>query len=448
MTQLDHVSQLTRREFGKRAAIATSAIATSAARLGGLALLLGGPSRLRAAESGIGETLRASMERRKIPAVAAAVAHADRTIFEGGFGTRDSVSGVTPGVNSIFAIASMTKPVTSVATMQLVEQGKLKLDEPVSRYLPELANLQVLTGFDPDSGRPQLHPAVKPVTLRRLLTHTSGFVYDTWDADMLKYESAPGVAPLPPGGVAPLAFEPGARWQYGTGVDWAGRLVEKVSGLTLEQYFQSNIFSPLGMQDTSFILAPQKFDRYLSTYQRQSDGSLKESPRTQPPQPASFSGGGGLYSTASDYVRFMQMILRHGAITGRLFGRERKQERDRGWGRILRAETVSTMTRNQIGDLSAGKLKSVRPNLSADCDFHPGYTDGFGLGFLINSTAYDDGRSAGSLAWAGIQNTFFWIDPKQQVCAVVLMHFLPFCDPPAVGLLGDFEKAVYAELSA
>jgi methyl acetate hydrolase len=451
MTQLDHVTQLTRRDFGKRAGIAASAIGTCAAKLGGLAVL-SGPSRLRAAAPGIGETLRAGMERRKIPAVAAAVASATQVIYEGGFGTRDAASGVTPGVSSIFAIASMTKPVTSVAAMQLVEQGKLKLDEPVSRYLPQLANLQVLTGFDADSGKPQLRPAVKPATLRRLLTHTSGFVYDTWDAEMLKYESAPGVAPLPSGGVPPLAFEPGARWQYGTGVDWAGRLVEKVSGLTLEQYFQSNIFSPLGMQDTSFILAPQKFDRLVSTYQREnapeSDGVLKENPRTQPAPPTSFSGGGGLYSTASDYVRFMQMILRHGAITGRLLGREKKEERDRGWGRVLRAETVSTMTRNQIGNLSAGKLKSVRPNQSADCDFHPGYTDGFGLGFLINSTAYEDGRSAGSLAWAGIQNTFFWIDPKQHVCAVVLMHFLPFCDPQAVGLLGDFERAAYAELSA
>jgi methyl acetate hydrolase len=445
---------VTRREFGRRAlgAIpASAALNISALNIGGLALLSSGPSRLRAA-SGIGEILGAGVERRKIPAAVAVVASGGSIVYEGGFGARDSASGVKPDANSIFAIASMTKPVTSVAAMQLVEQGKLKLDEPISRYLPQLAKLQVLTGFDPQSGKPLLRPAMKQVTLRRLLTHTSGFVYDTWDADFLKYESAPGAAPLQPGGVSPLAFEPGERWQYGTGVDWAGRAIEAVTDLTLEQYFQSNIFAPLAMQDTSFILAPQKFDRLMSTYQRepggQADGALKENPRVPPPKPASFSGGGGLYSTASDYVRFMQMILRHGALTGRLRGRERIQERDRGWGRILKPDTVATMTHNQIGKLSAGKLKSVRPNQSADVDFHPGSTDGFGLGFLINSTDYDGGRSAGSLAWAGIENTFFWIDPKHQVCAVLLMHFLPFCDPQAVGLLGDFERAVYAQLDA
>jgi CubicO group peptidase (beta-lactamase class C family) len=252
--------------------------------------------------------------------------------------------------------------------------------------------------------------------------------------------------------VPPLAFEPGERWQYGTGVDWAGRAIEAVTDLPLEQYFQSNIFAPLAMQDTSFILTPPKFDRLVSTYQRepvgQADGSLKENPRVMPGKPTSFSGGGGLYSTARDYVRFMQMILRHGAITVRLRGRERIQERNRGWGRILKPDTVAAMTHNQIGKLSAGKLKSVRPNQSADVDFHPGSTDGFGLGFLINSTDYDGGRTAGSLAWAGIENTFFWIDPKRQVCAVLLMQLLPFCDPQAVGLLGDFERAVYAQLDA
>ncbi len=445
---------VTRREFGRRAlgAIpAASALNIVGLNIGGLALLSSGPARLRAA-SGIGEALGASVDRRKIPAVVAVVADAGNIVYEGGFGVRDSASGVKPDANSIFAIASMTKPVTSVAVMQLMEQGKLKLDEPISRYLPQLAKLQVLTGFDPDGGKPQLRPSVKPVTLRRLLTHTSGFVYDTWDADFLKYESAPGVVPLPPGGVPPLAFEPGERWQYGTGVDWAGKAIEAVTDLTLEQYFQSNIFAPLAMQDTSFILTAPKFDRLASTYQRepvgQADGPVKEIPRVMPPKPTSFSGGGGLYSTARDYVRFMQMILRHGALTGRLRGRERIQERDRGWGRILNPDSVATITHNQIGKLSAGKLKSVRPNQSADVDFHPGSTDGFGLGFLINSTDYERGRTAGSLAWAGIENTFFWIDPKRQVCAVLLMQFLPFCDPQAVGLLGDFERAVYAQLDA
>jgi CubicO group peptidase (beta-lactamase class C family) len=224
-------------------------------------------------------------------------------------------------------------------------------------------------------------------------------------------------------------FEPGTRWEYGTNVDWAGRLVEKVSGQTLEVYFQRHILEPLGMRDTGFILPLEKFDRLVGSYQRQSDGSLKERPRTQPAPPTSFNGGGGLYSTAEDYVRFMQMLLRRGRGPN-------KQT-------ILQAKTVDLMASNQIGELRAGILKSMKPEVSSDLDLHPGFIDKFGLGFLINPAAYKDGRSAGSLAWAGLMNTYFWIDPRRGVCGVVLMQFLPFADTEAIGLVGDFERAVY-----
>jgi CubicO group peptidase (beta-lactamase class C family) len=288
--------------------------------------------------------------------------------------------------------------------------------------------LKVLEGFD-KTGNPVLRAATKPVTLRRLLTHTAGFAYDTWDGNLLRYNQRGAK------GVPPLMSEPGTRWEYGTNLDWTGRLVETVSGQTLEAYFRRNICAPLGMLDTGFILPTEKFDRLVSSYQRQSDGSLKEGPRTPPPvPPKSFNGGGGLYSTAGDYVRFMQMILRRGRSS------DRQQ--------ILRAETVDMMTSNQIGELSAGKMKSVRPERSSDVDFHPGFSDKFGFGFLINTVAYEGGRSAGSLAWAGLENTFYWIDPRRELCAVLLMQFLPFCDTEAMGVLRDFERAVYGSLPA
>jgi CubicO group peptidase (beta-lactamase class C family) len=292
--------------------------------------------------------------------------------------------------------------------------------------------LQVLHGFDPGTGKPILKPATKPVTLRTLLTHTSGFCYDTWFADMLRWEKESGTS-SPLGTVAPLTplmFEPGTRWQYGTSVDWSGRLVETVSGLTLEQYFQKNILEPLGMHDTSFLLPAAKFDRLVSEYRRQDNGSLKEDPRNLPKPPKAFNGGGGLHSTAGDYVRFMQMILRRGS------GQNGEQ--------ILQAKTVDMMATNQIGELSAGKLKTARPDISSDVDFHPGFKDGFGFGFLINSKAYEGGRSAGSLAWAGIANTYFWIDPGKGVAGVIMMQYLPFADKEALAVLGDFERAVYA----
>jgi CubicO group peptidase (beta-lactamase class C family) len=396
-----------------------------------LMLALGTTARgLRGAIS-IDDTLRTGLERRKIPAAVAMVATADKITYRGAFGARDAASGMAVATDSIFAIASMTKAITSAAALQLVDQGKVKLDEPVAKHIPEFAKLQVLDGYD-SSGKPVLRPVRKPVTLKHLLTHTSGFCYDNWSEDMVKYEKAAGhgvalgaVAPL-----VPLMFEPGTRWQYGYSVDWAGRLVEIVGGLTLEEFFRRNILDPLGMQDTSFLMPANKFDRMVTRYERQADGSLHQQPRAVPAVPAAFNGGGGLYSTCGDYVKFMQMILRRG--------------RGEGSVRILQAKTVDLMTSNQIGPLGAGKLKTQNPAISSDVDVHPGAVDKWGLGFLINTVAYSGGRSAGSLAWAGIANTFYWIDPKRQLCAVLMMQFLPFVDKDAVAMLGDFEKAVYA----
>ena len=395
--------------------------------LGRAALLLLTRARMSGA-GGIDGVLRSAVERRKVPAATAMVATAERPTYTGAFGKRDSASGVEVTADSIFAIASMTKAVTSTAALQLVDSGKLKLDDPVARHLPQLEKLEVLQGFEPGSGKPILRPAGKPVTLRHLLTHTSGFAYDTWDENMFRYATHTGNAPA--GTVPPLMFEPGTRWQYGTSVDWAGRLVEAVSGLTLEEYFQRFILRPLGMKDTSYILPPEKFDRLVSNWQKGSDGTWKEAPRTQPAAPRTFNGGGGLFSTVGDYTRFMQMILRSGRGAGKEL--------------ILQPKTVAMMTTNQIGALSAGKMKTFRPERSSEVRFHPGFTDGFGLGFLINDTAYQAGRSAGSLAWAGLFNTFYWIDPRRGRCAVLMMQFLPFVDQDAIGVLNDFEQAVYS----
>jgi CubicO group peptidase (beta-lactamase class C family) len=412
------MTHLTRRQFGGTLLMASQA----APRLFGKS----------ASTTAIDDVLREGIQRRKIPCVTAMVASPDKILYSGAFGKRDTASGVDVQPDSIFAIASMTKAITSVAAMQLVERGKVKLDEPVARHLPELAKMEVLQGFDA-AGKPVLRPAAKPITLRHLLTHTSGFAYPTWHEGMFKYTQA--TAPIPNGVVAPLVplmFEPGTAWQYGYSADWSGRLVEAVSGMNLEQYFQRNILQPLGMSDTSFIFPPEKFDRLVGRWQRQNGGPLQEVPRTLPPKPAAFNGGGGLNSTAPDYIKFMQMILRYGR--GGV-----SQE-------ILGAKSVEAMSVNQIGDLGAGKLKTLMPDLSSEVDVHPGFIDKWGLGFLINTTAYPGGRSAGSLAWAGVFNTFYWIDQPRGICATIMMQYLPFVDKEAVGLLGDFERAVYANL--
>ncbi len=377
--------------------------------------------------SGIAEALRSGLEKRGIPCASAIVANANSITYSGAFGKRDSASSAGVTAASIYRIASMTKAITTTAALQLVEQGKVTLEEPVSKHLPQLAKLEVLEGFD-SGGKPILRPAKTPIALKHLLTHTSGFAYVVWNPTLAQYFKVSG--PPPPTAVAPLmplVFEPGTRWHYGNSVDWAGKLVEKISGLTLEQYFQKNILQPLGMQDTSFLVPPQKFDRLVSTYSRQADGKLKEDPRTQPAAPAEFNGGGGLFSTAADYIRFTQMILRKG----------RSESKDQ----ILSPKTVALMSENQIGSIAIEPLKSTDRSRTMDLDVGPG--NKYTYGFLFN-TQPELGRPAGTLMWAGIENSFYWIDPKKSICAVIMMQFFPFLDPQGAGMLTDFAKAVYA----
>jgi methyl acetate hydrolase len=392
--------------------------------LGGVAFALGMQSRNLFAANSIDGVLRSGLDRHKIPAITAMAGTATAITYSGAFGTRDSASGLPITPESIFSIASMTKAVTSAAAMQLVEQGKLTLDEPAAKHLPELGALQVLDGFD-SSGKSILRPSTKPVTLRQLLTHTSGFAYDIWHEAMFKFTSSGGDA------TRVLAFEPGTNWQYGPSTLWVGRLVEAVSGIDLEKYLQQNILAPLGMKDTTFIFPKERYERLVGRYQREINGSLTPVPRSVPVPPTEYRGDGGLFSTAPDYLKFTQMILKRGLGPGS--------------ERILKEKTVALMSANGTGQMAAGRLRTLRPALSNDVDFHPGHDDRYTLGFLMNPEAVPGARSAGSLAWAGLYNTYYWIDPHRNICGVIMMQLLPFADKEAVGLLNDFQHAVYSQ---
>jgi CubicO group peptidase (beta-lactamase class C family) len=329
--------------------------------------------------------------------------------------------------DAMFRIASMTKPVTSVAAMQLYERGRFALDDPAEKYLPELANLMVLESFDRATGAYTVRPAVTKVTIRQLLTHTSGLGYgftspiarDFKPRDGEKYEAGP------------LLFEPGTQWIYGESVDWIGRLVEKLSGQNLELYFREHIFTPLGMGDTSYNVPDAKQARLVTVHRRQdgrADGVLTERPN-QPQRPeTTFGGGGGLVSTASDFIRFERMILNGGALDG---------------VRILSADTVALLTRNQIGDVTVPAVKTAEPALSMDFTFIDDRKDKWGLGFLITTAHVPGKRSAGSLSWGGIHNTYFWIDPARGIAGVILMQLLPFADTKALAIYDTFERGVY-----
>ena len=348
----------------------------------------------------------------------------------------DAQAGAGPmTLDTVCWIASMTKAVTGTAAMQLVERGELHLDEPASSVLPNLAGAGVLEGFD-DGGRPVVRPARAPITLRHLLTHTSGFGYDTWSELLLRYQQAAGTVSMTSGELVatttmPALFDPGEGWMYGISIDIVGRMVEEVSGRRLDDYFDEHILGPLGMASTAFGLRDDMRPRLSAMHARQPDGSLAAIELARSPEPKYPSGGGGLYSTSEDYSRFLQMILGRGSRDG---------------VEILRPETVDLMTVNHIGDLRVGALTAVRRELSNDAEFFPGVAKSWGLTFQINEEPLPTGRPAGGLMWAGIANSYFWSDMENQVAGVYLSQQLPFADARSYRLHTEIETATYSHL--
>ncbi len=378
--------------------------------------------------------LREAADAAKVPGVVAMAASREGPIYQAAFGKRALPSGPAMTVDTVFWIASMTKAITSTAAMQLVERGKLELDRPIRELLPELAAAKVLEGFDA-GGEPKLRPARRDITLRHLLTHTAGFAYDIWSPDLIRYQERMGI----PGVIncqnlaltTPLLFDPGEKWNYGINIDWVGKAVEKVSGQNLEDYFRDNIFAPLGMRDTAFKLGTGQRARLAGMHARQPDGSLQQMEFELPQEPEFHMGGGGLYGTAGDYLKFQQMFLHEGRHNG---------------AQVLEPETVRLMVRNHIGDLDVRLLETAMPPYSNDAEFFPGMIKKWGLGFMISTESVPGGRTAGSLAWAGLGNTYFWIDPGEGVAGVILTQLIPFADPKVLELFAQFETAVYAAL--
>jgi methyl acetate hydrolase len=377
--------------------------------------------------------LRAATSAGEVPGVVAMAANDHGLFYEGTFGTRRLGEGPAMTRDTVFRVASMVKLITSVAALQLVEQDKLSLDAPVPDIEPAIGAPQVLDGFDA-KGLPQLRPAKGPITLRHLLTHTSGFAYRLWDAKAVQYVKSLELLPKAQRKQAPatpLMFDPGMHWQYGNSIDWVGRIIEAISGDSLDVYFRRHIFDPLGMSDTTFVLTPRQREREASAHRRGPNGALTAEPLEQNSPRQSFSGGGGIYSTAPDYLTLLRALLAGGAL-------------DRV--SILHPETVALMGQNQIGDIDVGVLKTTVPALSNDVDLCPGVTRKWGFGHMINMQAITGGRSAGSLTWGGLLNTYYWIDPAKKIAAVFMTQVLPFADSRALRLCRQFEHGIYAAM--
>ena len=384
-------------------------------------------------DQAIDNCLSRAVEDRIIPGAVGAVVDKDGLVAIRAPGAKSEAAPMK--ADTVFQIASMTKPIAGVACLQAVERGLLQLDQPAAEIIPQLADLQVLEDIN-ESG-PVLRPPKSPVTLRNLLTHTSGFTYEVWNSEIahwIEHEGTPGIGSRELASLdRPLSFEPGQRWEYGIGIDWAGQLLEAASGVKLGEWMRKEIFDPLGMSDTAYHCSSEMEERKAAVHILAKD-QWKALPTEPPRTIAEFdSGGGGLFSTAIDYAQFVQMIL----CDGKLEGHE-----------ILSRQTVSTMSSNNMGDLRVTPVTSIDHNLSADFEFMRGVPKSWGLTFQINEDSVIGGRSAGSLSWAGLFNTHFWIDRTSGVGALLMTQTLPFMIPQVAALLEQFEQTVYQSLAS
>jgi len=364
----------------------------------------------------------------RIPGIVALVVDADRVVYTGAFGRQDVAAAVPMAEDSIFRIASMTKPVTSVAVMMLVQEGDIGLDDPVSDYLPAFEDKQVIENFNPADKTYGMRPATGPITVRHLLTHTSGLGYAFSSATLAALVgSDPGASVTR----FPLLHDPGVRWTYGESTRVLGTLVEEVSGQTLDEFMSERIFVPLGMSDTFYTVPAQKARRVATVHRTTPEGLVET------PNPAEITapvyGDGGLHSTAADYAKFIQLFLNNGRAPNGM--------------RLLSETTVALMGENHIGAIFVEQQPTASPAVSEPFPLGAG-RDKFGLGFQITGPHRDPfSRSPGSMSWAGIFNTEFWIDPARGIGGVLLMQYLPFYDAAAIETLQGFERRVYEGLA-
>ncbi len=370
-----------------------------------------------------------------VAGVVAMGATADGIVYEGVSGPANAATGAPMRGDTVFWLLSMTKAFTATACMQFIEQGRIHPDDDAAKYLPQLNAPMVLEGFDA-AGQPRLRPAKRAIKVRHLLTHTSGYTYSIWSKALTHYERVTGQPDIATcqnaAFTAPLEFDPGERWQYGISMDWIGKLVEAVSDQSLEVYFRENIFAPLGMTDSGFLISSEQKQRVATFHDRSANGGLNAAPFEMPQRPEFFSGGGGAFSTPHDYMIFLQMLLHAGTLNG---------------VRVLQPETVTMMMQNQIGGLNVQEMVTAQPAFSNSFDQFPGQAHKWGYSFDINMQPASNGRAAGSISWAGLLNCYFWLDPSSKVTGGLFTQILPFYDARVVALYGAFERGLYAGLS-
>lgn len=372
----------------------------------------------------------------RVPGVVAMVTDRERNIYEGAAGVRRVDGNTAMTTDDAFAIFSTTKAITATAVLQLVEEGKLDLDAPAATYAPDIGKLKVIEGFS-SAGEPILRDPARQITTKHLLLHTAGFGYDFFSETynrLAQEEGQPSVITASKAALmTPLQFDPGDKWEYGTNLDWAGQVVEGITGKRLGEVFQSRIFEPLGIENMTFELNANLRKRLAGMHARGADGSLTPMEFELPDKPEIHMGGHGLYGTVGDYMKFIRMWLNDGAGAH---------------GRVLKPETVAMATKNHLGEKKIGMLPGVIPSLSNDAEFFPGQSKSWSYSFMVNDEKAPTGRPAGALGWAGLANLFYWIDRKNGYGGFWATQILPFGDPVSFTGYMDFESAFYASLSA
>ncbi|MCW8039053.1 MULTISPECIES: serine hydrolase domain-containing protein [Acinetobacter] len=366
-----------------------------------------------------------------VAGVVAGVTNRDQTLYLNHAGERDISTHAAMTNDSVFAIFSTTKAITTTVALQQYEKGLLDLDAPAKEYIPEIGQLEVLHGFDPQ-GKPILQAPKIDVTTRMLLLHTAGMGYDFFNPEYQKLTSEHGYPSVITSSKAslktPLLFEPGTQWEYGSNIDWAGLVTEKIGGKRLGQLMQEQIFNPLEMNDTAFTLTPSMLKRRASMHHRQPDGSLiADSDFLLPQEPEVHMGGHGLYSTVSDYLKFIRLWLNRGEVNGQ---------------RLLQESTLELALNNGLADIAMKNLPGSIPTLSNDVNIYPEAEKGWTLGFMVNEQVTDSGRPAGTIGWCGLANLYYWIDIKNNIGGYWATQTLPFVDPTAYNGFLAFEKAV------
>ena len=388
---------------------------------------------MTAALAGMDEMLEAAVAAGDVPGAIATVVDADGTLYEGAAGSLRAGGDAHVTADTMIWMASMTKALATVGVLQLVEQGRIDLDREVASYVPAFGELQVLEGFDGDE--PRLRPPTGAATVRQLLDHTAGLGYQFLNPDLLRWiETTGNAGPLSCSREAleaPLMSDPGTRWEYGTSVDWAGRVLEEVTGTTLDAYLGENLFEPLGMTDTTFRLNEEQRGRLMAVHHRQADGSLVAGDDGLPPDPRMACAGHGCYGTARDYGRFLRALLRGGELDGE---------------RVLREETVELALSPQLGALQLPDVtKTADPEISNDIVALPVRRD-WGLGFELVLEDLPGMRRAGTGAWAGLANCYYWLDRAGGRAGIFLTQVLPFFDERIIDRCVELELAAYADV--